>query len=265
MKSTKHWKSLILALGAIATTAFCAIPQAKAVNFEEQPISQEQFAVVAVPFSYEEHRLEIIEQIPSQEKCWSESGYAPISIDLLLLNYDYSDSCRRVINTNGYTLRLNGEDERVAHVLKIVKNQGELQLVAFHKDPSKPHLVIARTNGFSDNPMKLILNPGWQITKRVHQGQVIDHLYISGDTSVVQNTFQPGVAHVSSSTSSSSSSSTVTSGNQTSSSSTTSSSQTSTSPLSEADTKALVDSVSEIYNNVVNPMLETMLKEASGN
>ncbi len=262
MKSTKHWKSLILALSAIATTAFSAIPQAKAVNFEEQRISQDRFAVVAVPFGYKEHRLEIIEQIPGQQQCWQESGNAPISIDLLLLNYDHTDSCRRIFNTNGYTLRLNGQDERVAHVLKIVENQGELQLVAFHKDPSQPHLVIGKTNGLTDgSAMKLILNPGWQITKRVHEGQVIDHLYLSGDTSVVQNTFQPGVAHFSSSTSSSTS--TVTSGNQTTSTSTTSSSQTTTPSMSEADTKALVDSVSQIYNNVVNPMLENMLREAS--
>lgn len=261
MKSTKHWKSLILALSAIATTTLCAIPQAKAVNFEEQRISQDSFAVVAVPFGYEEHRLEIIEQIPGGEECWRESGNAPTTIDLLLLNYDHSDSCRRIVDTNGYTLRLNGQDERVAHVLKIVKNQGELQLVAFHKDPSQPHLVIGKTNGLTGNAMKLILNPGWQITKRVHEGQVIDHLYLSSDTSVAQNTFQPGTAHLNSSNSSSSS--TVTSGNTTTSSSSTTSSQTKTPPMPETDTKALVDGVSQIYNNVVNPMLENMLKEAN--
>ena len=109
---------------------------------------------------------------------------------------------------------------------------------------------------------ELILNPGWQITRRVHQGQVLNHLYLSGDTSVAHNSFQPGIASANSSSSSSTATSTVISeGNNTSNNSTTSS-QTATPSLAEVNTQVLVDGVSQIYNNVVNPMLENMLKEA---
>ena len=66
---------------------------------------------------------------------------------------------------------------------KIVRRNGELQLVAFHKDPSQPDLVIGTTTGISENqPSKIVFNPGWRITKRVHQGQTLDHLYISGSS-----------------------------------------------------------------------------------
>ncbi len=228
MKSNNRIKSLFLALSAIASTTVMAVPQAKAVSFQEQKVSQDDFAVVAVPFGYQEHRLEIIEQVPGERQCWQESGSAPVKLDLLLTDFDHTNSCRRIINTNGYTLRLNGEDERVAHVVKIVENNGELQLVAFHKDPSQPSIVIGKTNGMTDGAMKIMLNPGWQITKRIHQGQTIDHLYLSGNGS---NTY------------SATPSTTVTQGS-------------STQP--QVNPNALANSVDQIYNNIVSPLLRDL-------
>ena len=248
MKPNHRIKSLFLALSAIATTTVTNVPQAKAVSFQEQQVNQDDFAVVAVPFGYQEHRLEIIEQIPGKKQCWQESGSAPVKLDLLLLDFDHTDSCRRIINTNGYTLRLNGEDDRVAHVVKIVPNNGELQLVAFHKDPSQPSIVIGKTNGLTDGAMKIILNPGWQITKRVHEGKTIDHLYLSGNGS---------------STYSATSNTTTTQGSNTSSSSTAT-----TAPQAPAQPKvnpsALANSVDQIYNNIVSPILRDLSNGQSG-
>lgn len=243
MKSNSRIKSLLLALSAIASTTVMAVPQAKAVSFQEQRVSQDDFAVVAVPFGYQEHRLEIIEQIPGARQCWRESGSTPVKLDLLLLDFDHTDSCRRIINTNGYTLRLNGEDERVAHVVKIVKNNNELQLVAFHKDPSQPSIVIGRTNGLTDGAMKILLNPGWQITKRVHQGETINHLYLSGTSG--SNTYAA--------------SPNTTATKKTSTSSTTATQGTSTQPVVKPNT--LANSVDQIYNTIVSPIL----RDLSGN
>jgi hypothetical protein len=255
MKSSSRIKSLLLTLSAIASATIINAPQVKAqeVSFQEQPVNQEQVTVVAVPFGYQEHRLEIIEQISGKQQCWSESGTAPVEVNLLLSNFDHTDSCRRIINTNGYTLRLNGQDERVAHVIKIVENNGELQLVAFHKDPSQPSIVIGETNGLSNNAMKIMLNPGWQITKRVHQGQVIDHLYLSGNTGLTSNSYS---ATSSSSVNGNSSNSTSTSTTVT---------QKTANPNSPqpqpVDTKVLVDGVEQIYNNVVTPFLYNLSQQ----
>jgi hypothetical protein len=242
MKSNHRIKSLFLALSAIALPTIMATPQANAVSFQEEQVSQADFAVVAVPFGYQEHRLEIIEQIPGQKQCWQESGSAPVKLDLLLLNFDHTNSCRRIINTNGYTLRLNGEDETVAHVVKIVQNNGELQLVAFHKDPAQPSIVIGQTNGLSDRAMKIILNPGWQITKRVYQGETINHLYLSGNSG--SNTYSATPA-------------TPTSPVQPNTSAT---STTLTSPVqpSNLNPSTLVNNVDQIYNNVVSPLLRDL-------
>ncbi len=247
MKYNSCIKSLFLALSAIASTTLISVPQAEAVSFQEQQVNPDQFAVLAVPFGYKEHRLEIIEQIPSGKKCWNEEGVAPTQVDLLLLDYDYTGSCRRITDTNGYTLRLNGQDETVAHVLKIVENNGELQLVAFHKDPSQPNIVIGKTNGLSGSAMKLTLNPGWQITKRIHQGQVINHLYLSGNSSINQNTYS-AVSNTSS--------------NRATTNTTVNTADTS---LSNVDPDALVQGVQQIYNNVVNPLLENLAQENTQN
>ena len=251
MKSNNRIKSLFLALSAIATTVI-SVPQAEAVSFQEQQVNPAQFAAVAVPFGYKEHRLEIIEQIPSGKKCWNEEGVAPTQVDLLLLDYDYTGSCRRITDTNGYTLRLNGQDETVAHVLKIVENNGELQLVAFHKDASQPNIVIGETNGLSGSAMKLTLNPGWQITKRVHQGQVVEHLYLSGDSSINQNTYS-AVSNTSTSINGSNTSTNTATTNTT--------ANTADTPLSNVDPDALVQGVEQIYNNVVNPFLQNLAQE----
>ena len=250
MKSNNRIKSLFLALSAIASTTVMAVPQAKAVSFQEQRVSQDDFAVVAVPFGYKEHRLEIIEQVPGARQCWQESGSAPVKLDLLLLDFDHTDSCRRIINTNGYTLRLNGEDDRVAHVVKIVQNNGELQLVAFHKDPSQPSIVIGRTNGLTDGAMKIVLNPGWQITKRVHKGKAINHLYLSGKSGSNTYAATPSttVTQNKKTTSTTASSGTVTQG-------------TSTQPTVNPNT--LANSVDQIYNSIVSPILRDLSRNQS--
>ncbi|HHP7231730.1 MAG TPA: DUF3747 domain-containing protein [Xenococcaceae cyanobacterium] len=178
-----------LALGASVLTSSLAITAPSAVAFEAQPVNQGQFMLVAVPFGYKEYRLEIIEQLPGGQPCWQEIGVSPVAVNLLLNDFDYSNSCRRITNTNGYTLRVDGQDDRVGYINKIVYRNGELQLVAFHKDPTQPDFVIAHTGGFTEgSTLKLFFSPGWNLTKRVHQGQVVNHVYLSGNSALAQRT-----------------------------------------------------------------------------
>jgi hypothetical protein len=192
MKPQNILKSLLL--GVSITVSSLGIKTPQALAFTEQEVNQQQFIAVAIPYNYKQYRLEIIEQLPGGQSCWQESATTPVTVELLLDNFDHTNSCRRISNANGYTLRIDGQDDLVARIDKIVAHNGELQLVALHKDPTQKDLVIGRTGGISENqPLKIFFNPGWRITKRVHNGQELNHLYISGSSLNAQNSYQSTV------------------------------------------------------------------------
>jgi hypothetical protein len=269
MKLAQRLKIFAFGLSAIASTMVVSSP--KAVSFEEQLVNQGQFLVVAVPFGYKEHRLEIIEQIPGGQQCWQESSSNPVVVNLLLLNFDHSKSCQRITNTNGYSLRLNGQDERVSYIIKIVERNGELNLVATHKDPQQPELLIGRTYGLSNAPLKIILNPGWRLTKRVHQGETVQHVYLSGGSSIAQI---PNPLNIANSNISFSNPAPV---NTNTSSFSNLPQQVNTVPTNPVPTttapptstvvggNTLIDSVSQVYNSLVSPFLSPLIGGLQGN
>lgn len=168
---------------AAMTAASTVVPvkSAIATEFEEFAVDQSQFVAVAVPFNFKQYKLAIIEQVPGQQSCWQESGTSPTTVDLKLLEFDHTNSCRKAVDTNGYSLRYNGKDDKVEYTLNLVNRNGELQLVADHKDPSQQDLTIGSTNGLEEAPMKIELDPAWQFTKRLYQGGAIQHIYMSNN------------------------------------------------------------------------------------
>ncbi len=174
--SLKFATAAVLSLSAIAP-----FQSATATEFDEFAVDQSQFIAVAVPYNYRRYKLAIIEQVPGQQACWRESGSNPATVDLLLLNFDHTNSCRKAVDTNGYSLRVNGKDDKVEYTMNLVDSNGQLQLIADHQDPRKPDLVVGRTNGLVEAPMKIDLDPDWQFTKRLYQGSAIQHIYMSNN------------------------------------------------------------------------------------
>lgn len=166
----------IIGLGMIGKS-----PAARATEFDEFAVDQSQFIAVAVPYNYRRYKLAIIEQIPGQQTCWSESGNNPTTVNLSLLNFDHTQSCRKAVDTNGYSLRINGKDDKVEYTLNLVEKNGQLELVADHQDPNLPDLIMGRTNGLLEAPIKIQLDSGWQFTKRLYQGSAIQHIYMSNN------------------------------------------------------------------------------------
>lgn len=183
---------LPLKLATITTMAISAIApfqSVSATDFDEFAVDQSQFVAVAVPYNYRRYKLAIIEQVPGKQSCWNESGRNPTTVDLLLLDFDHTNSCRKAVDTNGYSLRYNGNDDKVEYTLNLVENNGQLQLIADHTDPRQQDLVIGSTNGITEAPMKIELDSGWQFTKRLYQGSAIQHIYMSNNPNpqVLQN------------------------------------------------------------------------------
>lgn len=175
-QSVKLFTAISLTISAIAP-----FQAASATEFDEFAVDQSQFVAVAVPYNYRKFKLAIIEQVPGQQACWRESGTNPTTVDLLLLNFDHTKSCRKAVDTNGYSLRVNGKDDKVEYTLNLINNNGQLELIADHQDPQKSDLVIGRTNGVVEAPMKIVLDPNWQFTKRLYQGSAIQHIYMSNN------------------------------------------------------------------------------------
>lgn len=176
-------KMLGLSTAIIATSLFCRPTQA--VSFEETTVDQRDFVVVAAPYRHG-YNLMILEQIPGQRKCWSESSANPVFIDPLLLNFDFTNACKRSVDSNGYSLRLDGQDYGMDYLLNIVESNGELQLVATSRDSKQPNILIGNTQGMGKGSLKIFLNSGWRLTKRTYEGTTTEHVYLSGN-SIAQN------------------------------------------------------------------------------
>jgi len=151
-----------------------------AANFNHREIAQNAVVAIAAPAGHS-HQLLILEQLNSRRPCWSESGQAPVEVDPLLVDFDFTGICGRSTDSNGYSLRVNGQDLGLKYRLRLVKRANDLVLVASPFDRRSPNLEIGRTNGLPQTFGKIFLNPGWRMTKRTYKGQTLGHIYLTHD------------------------------------------------------------------------------------
>lgn len=162
----------------IIAATFIALPSANAGTFDEKEIAQDQMIAIAAPYRHG-YNLVVIEQVPGKEKCWAEQGVSPITVDPLLMNFDFTGHCRRATDSNGYSVRIGGEERGSDYLLKIVEQDNELILIGTQRDPNQAPITIGRTHGKSEGVTKIFLNPGWRFTKRSYQGKELSHFYFS--------------------------------------------------------------------------------------
>jgi hypothetical protein len=163
----------------------------QAVDFQQQEVDQNQFVAIARPYGGNKYDLLILQQIPGKRQCWQERGSNPVIIDPLLLNFDFTGSCERSTDSNGYSIRLNGQDLGLDYLLRVVERNGELVLVGTsRRNGNSEEIVIGRTHGLGQGLMKIDLDGGWRFTKRAYQGRALSHVYLTGDRSAI-NPSQP--------------------------------------------------------------------------
>lgn len=191
-----HFCRLIPLATATLAAFFTNLP-VNAVDFQQEEVEQNQFVAIARPYGGNKYDLLILRQIPGQRQCWQERGSNPVLIDPLLLNFDFTDSCERNTDSNGYSIRVNGQDLGLDYLLRVVKRNRELVLVgSSRRNPNFEDIVIGRTHGLSQGFMKFDLDGGWRFTKRSYQGRTLSHVYLTGDrrtmnTSPPPSTRQP--------------------------------------------------------------------------
>lgn len=153
-----------------------------ALNFDNAQLNQNQVIAIAQPSARGSYSLIIIEQISNQRPCWQEAGNNPITVVPLLLQFDFTGICERSTDSNGYSIRMGGQDMADQYRLQIIKVGNNLKLFGIpFKDRSLPRLEIGQTNGISNDLSKIILNQGWTFTKRVYEGQTLGHFYLTND------------------------------------------------------------------------------------
>jgi len=180
MKSTFR---RLAAAAAVTTTvvagAFTAIPSS-AGQFGQKEVDQSKFVAVAAPLQGgASHQLLVLEQVSSARPCWSELGAAPVRVDPLLTQFDFTGICGRSTDSNGYSIRVNGEDLGLQYSLRVVKKDNDMLLVGASRDRSKPMLLLGQTNGVTPEFAKINLNPGWRFTKRMYGESVLGHVYLT--------------------------------------------------------------------------------------
>ena len=181
--------SLNLRLATLATFALGCLGQATPAiaqsMFGQQEIDQSRFVAVASPYGGNAHQLLIIKQLSNVRSCWSESGASPTVINPLLVEFDFTDICGRSTDSNGYSMRVGGEDLNWRYSFRVVKRDGDLHLIAAPNiDRSSPELLIARTRGYTSGFAKFYFEPGWRVTERSYQGTSVGHVYLTNNQSI---------------------------------------------------------------------------------
>lgn len=183
----------LMQVTAVAVTTLASVFYLDNVNagtFTETEIDQDKVTAIARPFGRNQHDLLIIEQIADKQDCWQElqSNSGTVVVEPLLLNFDFTGICQRSTDSNGYSIRVNGQDLGMDYMLNVVPRDGELVLIGVPtSEDSAPELVIGSTNGMSQGFLKIHLYPGWRFTKRTYEGKVLGHIYLSTTNSATDN------------------------------------------------------------------------------
>ena len=187
MKLSQPVRLATLTTFTISSLVFSA-PPVWATDYGEREVNQDQFIAVAVPFGERQYNFMVIEQIAGQKQCWSENGSRAVTVEPLLLNFDFSGSCRRATDSNGYSIRINGQDYGLNYLLSIVERDGELLLVGLPRSSGKSNLseiLVGRSYSVNQGLNKIFLNPGWRFTKRTFASKTLGHIYLTSDSSAL--------------------------------------------------------------------------------
>ncbi|MCM1983552.1 DUF3747 domain-containing protein [Lyngbya confervoides] len=164
----------------LATSVVIPIQALKshAAEFGQTEVEQSRFIAVAVPRSNNFYSLTILEQISDQRPCWQERGSRPTLIDPLLLKFNFAGICGRSADSNGYSIRRNGQDLGLDYRLTLQRRNNEVVLLGVPQRGGSS-LELGHTQGLSDSLMKINLRPGWKFAKRNYQGKTLGHIYLA--------------------------------------------------------------------------------------
>lgn len=180
-------RSVLTSIIGVTVFSFSAVHSVKAYPlFDHTEVDQSRYIAIAIPFgSLEENQLSgykllILEQQSDVRACWQEEGTQPVLVEPLLLNFDFTGICGRATDSNGYSIRVGGQDLSMTHTVSLQSIGSEILLIGTSRQDGS-RMIIGRSYGLASGFMKIELQPGWRFTKRTYQGQVLGHIYFTHD------------------------------------------------------------------------------------
>lgn len=175
----------LIGLSILALSSVTGLkPATAAPLFSQAEVNPNRLIAVAAPYrDGDAHQLLIIEQIANSRACWREEQGYPTTVYPLLREFDFTGICGRSTDSNGYSIRMGGQDLGWRYSLRIVRRNGDMLLVGMPSAMNRdlPELEIGRVGGLTRGFAKIHLNPGWRMTRRMYQGQPIGHIYLTTD------------------------------------------------------------------------------------
>jgi Protein of unknown function (DUF3747) len=168
-------------LWGVSLALFNTVPSAKAATFDQKEIDPDKVIAVAVPIPQaNRYNLLILQQLSNTKQCWQERDG---TVDPLLLKFDFTNICGRSTDSNGYSIRIAGQDQGLDYRFSIVKQKNHLSLMGIpSRKAGSPPIEIARTENLNSGFLKLKLNSGWHFAQRTYQGKTLGHIYLTRDT-----------------------------------------------------------------------------------
>lgn len=188
MKIKSFFAAVVLGSVVLGSPLVCGVVRAEAGLFGAQVLGDSRVVAIAVPVDNgAAYNLLVVEQLGNSRACWREEAGSPTVIDPLLLGFDFTNVCNRSTDSNGYSVRLAGEDMAWRYGLRLVVEGNDVVLKAFNEENSwRSPLEVGRTNGIVPGMLKINLDAGWQMAKRTYQGQTLGHIYMVNDQTTTQ-------------------------------------------------------------------------------
>jgi hypothetical protein len=176
--------SRFIAVAAAATIGVLSssIP-AHSVDFDALELDQSRFLSVGIPGgTLIPYQLWLIRETQPGANCFDVTGSNPGVVEPL---WRGNSNCGTSSDSNGFSIRVNGEDLGTSYALAVKDINGELVLLG---QPLRgKSFVIGRSGGISPNGYTEIeLNPGWRITQRSYEGQTAGHFYYTNDATLAE-------------------------------------------------------------------------------
>jgi N-acetylmuramoyl-L-alanine amidase len=166
---------------------FCELPAFAESQFTSGPLAN-PVIVVAYPIRGSTgYQLQIYEQKPHGRLCWSQEKDRPESVKPLLMEFDFTGSCVRYVDSNGYSIRIGNRDMAREYRPAIQLIGGNLCLMAIptanSNDIPKLHIGTGRL-GSAGNAQKITFDNSWQLSRRIFLGKPVGHVYIENKQSL---------------------------------------------------------------------------------